>query len=202
MQLFLKKYKNKEQKFSKYFKREYVLKHGNWYECYALRTPSTNNAIEATNNVLKTQFTLREKLPLGRFNSLLLDIGSSYSTSYVSEKSIKDRPVISKKDWQSAFTWLDKKIVPLKNKTNSKERCFYVPSTDYNEKLVGKLKISDVKKIQSTTTWSIFKDYLSNAFKIYDTRINMNDPILKSTCTCPSFLSFKNVNISLACHLT
>lgn len=72
LQLFLKKYKNKQPSFCKYFLKEYVRKHPNWFECYAFRTPSTNNALEATNNALKAKFTLREKLPLARFNNLLL----------------------------------------------------------------------------------------------------------------------------------
>lgn len=44
-----------------------VKKNVNWFEGYKQFTPSTNNALEATNRVIKDEDTLRNRLPLARF---------------------------------------------------------------------------------------------------------------------------------------
>ncbi|CAF4494856.1 unnamed protein product, partial [Rotaria magnacalcarata] len=45
-------------------------------------TPSTNNALEATNNVIKKEHTLRERLPLSRFKVLAFEIVEKWSKCY------------------------------------------------------------------------------------------------------------------------
>lgn len=66
--VFVKKWNQKKQKtFTDYFKSEWLDNNCNWYEGIADDTPSTNNALEAFNSVIKKEETFREKLPLSRF---------------------------------------------------------------------------------------------------------------------------------------
>lgn len=45
------------------------MKNLNWYEGAKQLTPSTNNSLEATNRVIKDQFTLRERLSIREFGA-------------------------------------------------------------------------------------------------------------------------------------
>ncbi|CAM4842587.1 unnamed protein product [Rotaria magnacalcarata] len=51
--LFVKKWSKKETNFIEYFQNEWLTTHNAWYEGVGHFTPSTNNALEATNNVIK-----------------------------------------------------------------------------------------------------------------------------------------------------
>jgi hypothetical protein len=74
IKLFMKKWKmNNKQKnqsimdFLNYFDKEWIQSNPGWYEGVQLYTPSTNNALEATNKVIKDDGTFRERHPLSRF---------------------------------------------------------------------------------------------------------------------------------------
>ena len=72
--LFVKKWSKKEPNFIEYFQNEWLTTHNAWYEGFGHFTPSTNNALEATNNVIKKENTLRERLPISRFKVLAFEI--------------------------------------------------------------------------------------------------------------------------------
>ena len=57
------------KKFSEYFDEQWLKKNSKWYEgAAAVKLPSTNNGLEATNRVIKAENTLRERrLPIGQF---------------------------------------------------------------------------------------------------------------------------------------
>ncbi|CAF5175517.1 unnamed protein product, partial [Rotaria magnacalcarata] len=42
-----------------------------WFEGFAIGYPSSNNALEATNGIIKSLYTFRERLPVGEFLSVL-----------------------------------------------------------------------------------------------------------------------------------
>ena len=42
-----------------------------WFECFAIGYPSSNNALEATNDKIKALYTFGERLPIGEFLSIL-----------------------------------------------------------------------------------------------------------------------------------
>ena len=54
-------------KFIDYFTKQWVECLPNWYEGYAPGLPSTNNALEAKNRVLKDEVTQYHRLDAGRF---------------------------------------------------------------------------------------------------------------------------------------
>jgi hypothetical protein len=76
--LFLKKWKSQE-KFIQYFSSEWLESKNGWYEGLAMYVPSTNNALEATNRVIKDEDTLRERLVLSRFTVVLFSIVNKWS---------------------------------------------------------------------------------------------------------------------------
>ncbi|CAF4450207.1 unnamed protein product [Rotaria socialis] len=80
--LFVKKWSKKEPNFIEYFQNEWLTTHNAWYEGVGHFTPSTNNALEATNNVIKKENTLRERLPLSRFKVLAFEIVEKWSKCY------------------------------------------------------------------------------------------------------------------------
>jgi len=53
--------------FATYFRTEYIIKHMGWHEGRAPGFPSTNNCLEATNNVIKNEWTLRNRLAIRDF---------------------------------------------------------------------------------------------------------------------------------------
>jgi hypothetical protein len=70
-ELFKKKWKQVKNQivdqFMTYFDKIWILQRPGWYEGYAPGVPGTNNALESTNEKVKSQATLRTKLSLGRF---------------------------------------------------------------------------------------------------------------------------------------
>ncbi|CAF3818191.1 unnamed protein product [Rotaria sp. Silwood1] len=62
--VFVKKWSKTEPNFVECFQNEWLTTHDAWHEGVDHCTPSTDNALEATNNVIKKENTLRERLPL------------------------------------------------------------------------------------------------------------------------------------------
>ena len=67
LQLFLIKWRAVNPEFVQYSKNQWVKKNSKWYEGTAVQLPSTNNGLEATNMVIKSENTLRARLPVGKF---------------------------------------------------------------------------------------------------------------------------------------
>jgi len=73
---------------------------------YRKRTPSTNNALESFNNVIKNEDTFRERYPLGRFMELSLTSIKRWSNLYKNKDKIffeKTEP--SLEQWTIAYQW-------------------------------------------------------------------------------------------------
>jgi hypothetical protein len=70
-ELFKEKWNKKKDplisKFIDYFDKQWLESLPNWYEGYATGLPSTNNALEAKNRVLKDEVTQYHRLDTGRF---------------------------------------------------------------------------------------------------------------------------------------
>ena len=67
--LFLKQWSKTEQEFTDYFEKEWLQILDSWYEGYnGAFTPTTSNQLEATNKVIKDEYTFRERHALFRFS--------------------------------------------------------------------------------------------------------------------------------------
>ncbi|KAL0831843.1 hypothetical protein ABMA28_001373 [Loxostege sticticalis] len=100
-------------------------------------SPSTNNALEAFNKVIKDSNTFRERLQLSRFLFLAKKMVNEWSIKYTQEpveKYVAESPEISLKDWTDSYNWakLQKEIVIT---TNDSENFTYyrVPAAEAKE---------------------------------------------------------------------
>jgi hypothetical protein len=102
--LFVTKWVKKQPRFIEYFQNEWLATHNEWYEGVGHFTPSTKNGLEATNNVIKKENTLRERLPLSRFKVLAFEIVEKWSKSY--ERGLKqysNKQTIPLELWTSGY---------------------------------------------------------------------------------------------------
>ena len=79
MPVFLKKWKAIHPDFVKYFREQWLSKNDLWFEGAAVGQPSSNNGLEFTNGVIKSEHTMRERLPVGQFLSTVLRIVLEWS---------------------------------------------------------------------------------------------------------------------------
>lgn len=79
--IFLKKHDH-ERNFIAYFKDQWLLQNQYWYLGVAVFSPSTNNALETFNKVIKDSNILRERLQLSRFLFLAKEMVNEWSIKY------------------------------------------------------------------------------------------------------------------------
>lgn len=85
--LFVEKWKAVSADAMSYFETEWLQKNRLWYEgaCahIAANVPSTNNAIESANRLIKDEHTLRLRYDLGQFRGVLFDMLRAWSLAYL-----------------------------------------------------------------------------------------------------------------------
>jgi len=83
MKLFIHKWTTLNQlEFLEYMNARWFSTHSNWFEGEAESiTPSTNNALESFNNVIKKEHTFREKLTVARFRAMIINMIRTVSES-------------------------------------------------------------------------------------------------------------------------
>jgi hypothetical protein len=105
--LFMKKWSKIEKDFSAYFENEWLQNHNSWYEGYNIFSPSTNNALEATNRVIKDEHTFRERHTLLRFFTIVNDIVNKWSKSRTPNQTdptvFSTEPTITLKKWTDTY---------------------------------------------------------------------------------------------------
>lgn len=146
-----------------------------WYEGMAKRVPSTNNALEAFNNVIKKKATFRKRLPLGRFVNVLKESVRKWSTTMV----FTDVPVITQKMWLDSYRFA--KEGRDMEQGDSIDDKIPILCAAKGQKLTKKHKAGmNIKK------WKSFDRFLE-ASNIYELSFVNNDNWHQSTCTCPSY---------------
>lgn len=80
--------------FVEYFNEEWLFKSRNWFESAATLLPSTNNALEASNNVIKREHSFRNRFDLDCFKVVVFEklsdeyeLGLNFVSNFV-DKSI------------------------------------------------------------------------------------------------------------------
>ena len=79
---FIKKYTKICTEFIPYMNKSWFTSHDKWYEGISNFLPSTNNALESHNLVIKKEETLRERMPLSRFLPKCVEVTKKWSSSY------------------------------------------------------------------------------------------------------------------------
>lgn len=173
--LFFEKYKA-EVNFLKYFKEEWLDQHRYWYEGVREKTPSTNNALESCNNVIKKESTLRERLPLATFKVILLEMVNSWSSQYMHKlKTFHETPQVDLKLWTTAYQWV-KKNNKITSELLEDSVMYYIPAKD----------LEDVINVKPFNDWTEFSDYSNDGFSLW-TCIVPNDKWDDGKCDCPDF---------------
>lgn len=106
--LFVAKWKVISADAMNYFEKEWLRKNRYWYEGAASdvcatsditsNIPSTNNAAETANRLIKDEHTLRELFDLGQFRAVVFDMLKIWSLAYVEgEKEFHDSAEIELK---------------------------------------------------------------------------------------------------------
>jgi hypothetical protein len=180
--LFVKKWMKKQPSFIEYFHNEWLTTHSGWYEGVGNFTPSTNNGLEATNNVIKKEDTLRERLPLSRFKVLAFEIVEKWSKSY--ERGLNqynDKQTISLELWTSGYQWVKSNKSILSTECDNLVQ-YYIPAGD--ETKITNVDIDVMKKMK----WYSFDQYKNKAFNIWCATLPVDKfKWLDGVCNCPAF---------------
>ena len=115
--LFLLKWKNSNaqvDEFLTYFQGQWLGGLNGWYEGVSLFVPSTNNALESTNRVVKDESTMRERLPLGQFldtvdNKIVGRWSRERQPGLVNGKKWHKEPIITTLDFTKGYQWISEK---------------------------------------------------------------------------------------------
>lgn len=182
--LFVGKWKALSADAMSCFETEWLQKNRLWYEgaCTHItaNVPSTNNAIESANRLIKDEHTLRERYDLGQFRSVLFDMLRAWSLAYLTgEKEVHGSAEIDLKQWTDAYVWA-KQNVPMK-------------ATEQDDHLIYKIP-TDVKSsdfIGPNNNWTTFDELKVENFKF--NYVKFPNPITKNNycqgvCDCGSFL--------------
>lgn len=130
--LFLKKWMKKEPDFVKYFNKQWLGVHKNWYEGAAEYTPSTNNGLEAFNGVIKSNYTFRNRLKFAEFIDVMSNVAQKISIEFESnERRMLEYPEIDSKLWKASYEWAKNEEI---GRVLDEEEIYFVQgSTDTTE---------------------------------------------------------------------
>lgn len=185
LELFINKWRVEAEGLIDYFERQWVEKNRNWYESFAKCVPSTNNALESNNRLIKDEHTLRERMELGKFRVALFEMMETWSVSY--EAGIKtvvlDAPEIKLELWTAGYNFAKQNIK--------------ITSSRRGNSITYRSALSE--NIDDSTDWSDFDSFKKKSFAFYDTTFvypTKRENWLQSECICSDY--FK---IYICCHI-
>lgn len=174
--LFMNKWREESDGLIDYFDNVWVRQNPNWYEAFAKLTPSTNNAMESNNRLIKDEHTIRERMDLGKFRVVLFSMIETWSNAYVSgHKTIElHGPKIELKMWTEGYNFA---------KANVK-----ITSRRQGNTIVYRSALS--QNNDDSTDWDNFDSFKKNSFSFYDTTFMYpvkRENWLKSECDCADY---------------
>lgn len=184
--LFCNKWEQIEPDFVTYFKKEWLHCHCNWFEGAAIYTPSTNNALESHNAVIKRLITLRRRLPMNQFLICMKTMTSDISKQFTKgDRVIANEPNVSRKMYEEATVMgKDLKAFKVKQPKGSNVTIFVVPSSECAEENANE----SYYKTLSKTTWETFDEFIVHGFhQFYLVQFSNDSWKTESKCTCPAF---------------
>lgn len=206
--LFVKKWNPISEDLVHYFTEEWLIKNRYWYEGFSHKTPSTNNALESFNRLIKDEQTLRQRMDLGEFRFAMFKMVQQWSIEYESGlNSINnDGPKVTLEIETIAYQWANSNVA-ISTKRSKRQVVYRVASRSGNSTL--RLEISFViyrNLVYSTfsdvqcedlfadrttlNTWKDFDDFKKKSFSYFD--IVFPSPLNKQNwiegrCDCGRF---------------
>ncbi|CAF2080660.1 unnamed protein product [Rotaria magnacalcarata] len=154
----------KESNFIEYFQNEWLTIHNAWYEGVGHFTPSANNALEATNNIIKKKNTLGERLLLSRVKVLAFEIVEKWSKCY-----------------ERGYQWVKSSKSIFSTECDNLVQ-YDIPAGE--ETKITNVGIDVVKKMK----WYTFDQYQKKAFTIWSVTLPVDKlKWLDGVCTCAAF---------------
>lgn len=187
--LFCAKWIEIEKNFVAYFKKEWLNMHCNWFEGAAQYTPSTNNALESHNAVIKRKITLRRRLPMNEFLKCMKEMTSDASEQLQKgERKFATEPNITKRIYEEAALMIQQSFKAFKAKTANKDKAIYsIPSSE----CAIENATEDYYKTLVTANWKTYDEFIIHGYqKFYNTIFSFQNWKTESQCTCAHF--FKN----------
>lgn len=191
-ELFFLKWRAKNDRqvneFLEYFKNQWVLKRSCWYEGAAPGYPSTNNGIEGTNAVIKTEHTLRERLPVGQFLNNVIQLVSKWSKvrdptspNCIDFAESRSTPLAQ---WTAGYQWALKNKKVLQGPTDNPDSItFFVSSSTSRKEIIPKT-VTEYE--ESTKHWKDFDEFQRINYGTW--KIGINKKTSQSECSCPYFM--------------
>lgn len=184
--MFCKKWIELERNFVEYFEAQWLGDHTNWFEGAANYTPSTNNALESHNAVIKRKVTFRKRLPFNKFMITMKQMAEDISQQIFDKvRVIAKEPTIKKEFWtKAAMMHADNfKSFRVKGQNNDKT-ISVVPSSKCDPKNANENYFKCLVK----RDWKTFDEFISFGFQQFWTvTLSMTDWKISSSCTCPVF---------------
>lgn len=174
-------------KFIKYFQEYYVKRYRFWYYGAVVGIPTTNNGIEGTNSAIKSQHTLRKRLPLKDFLLVLCSLVQNWSfdrnPKCQNYKEFANNHTPSTKQWCLAFDWVNSNY-PILNALNDTGSNNYI-LTKFLDKDESIIKINSY--IAKINKWSTFEEFSSFRNGLIVVTEKFNSPSIFN-CNCLLFL--------------
>lgn len=176
--LFMDKWRAESAELTQYFRMEWVDQNRFWYEGFAKLMPSTNNALESFNRLIKDEQTLRERMDLGKFRMALYKMTKEWSIKYIS--SVKtvylDAPELTLPLWTAGYLW-----ARANNKISSRKRGNFI---------IYRSILSFIETIDDSNDWDSFDVYRKKSFEFNDTKFKYpitRDNWFESECDCENY---------------
>lgn len=166
--LFCEEWTPVEAEFVEYFKTQWLGVHCNWFEGAAMYAPSTNNAQESVNGVIKKKVTLRRRLPMNQFMEKMGTLISEMSKELAEKKRIlAEEPLIEESMWRQAVLMQQNFLKSYKIKSMASHPThlsFIVPSSKCENPTVL------YYKALLNQNWKTFDEYIKHAFQQFGTK--------------------------------
>lgn len=178
---FLQKYKDQTE-FITYFKAQWLEQNRNWYLGVAPNSPSTNNALESFNRVIKDTHTLRERFPLSRFLVVAEEMVHQWSNKYITnpeDNYIANIPSLTTKHWTEAYQWAKKTKEVIMLRKDDNYNYYQIPA--------GQATNCEVFDAQ----WESFDDFKKQNFSKWLVSLPIEtEEWREGKCDCPAFFNF------------
>lgn len=176
-QLFMLKWKVHSVDLVKYFKKEWIVAHKNWYEGFRPKFPSTNNALESSNRVIKDEQTLRERFDVGQFRSVMYAMVEQWSTEYSTglNKINFGAPTITLETWTKGYNFA-RSNVKITSQTSGNKIVYSIPTSP-----------DAIDGSENYENWNTFDDFKYEAFAVVHATFDYpitTDNWIHSVCDC------------------
>lgn len=128
-----------------------------------MKTPSTNNAMESFNNLIKNEHTMRERLDISQFRVVLFKMVEQWSIEYTSNLNSVNNgaPKIELSLWTNGYNFA-RSNAKIRSKRNGNEITYSIPIGDVD-------KVESIKEVCSE--WTTYNEFVQS-FDVVHTKFD------------------------------